>query len=262
MLYNRIVGIQVEFNPDLALRHSSEFHAGRRERAECLPEQLVVGQVYDFLKRDQRNYWFGGEVPLLETKGEAQLSKPLASILILEATHFNRNGVTYTRGKYRVTEVFTDEQVHFNSYAKINDLAKVRLGIGVFVFRDGKFLMGQRQGSHGADSWSVPGGHLESGETWEETARREVLEETGVAINKIRFGAVTNDIFTTEQKHYVTIWMLSEYLSGEPTIKEPDKFIQQDWFDFEHLPTPLFLPWQQLLNSQFISEIKQISTVI
>ncbi|MDO8472063.1 MAG: NUDIX domain-containing protein [bacterium] len=144
----------------------------------------------------------------------------------------------------------------------MNTQSKVRLGIGVFIFRDGKFLMGQRQGSHGANTWSVPGGHLEVGESWEDTARREVLEETGVVIHKIRFGAVTNDIFTSEQKHYVTIWMLSDYQSGEPTITEPDKFIQQGWFDFEHLPEPLFLPWHQLLNSQFISQIKNNSTVI
>lgn len=122
------MGIQVEFNPDLALRHLSEFYAGRREREECLPEKLLVGEVYDFLKKDQRNYWFGGEIPLLETKGDAQLSKPLASVIIEEATHFNRDGVIYTRGKYRVTEVFTDDRIHFNSYAKINS-QKLRIGV-------------------------------------------------------------------------------------------------------------------------------------
>lgn len=33
-----------------------------------------------------------------------------------------------------------------------------KVGIGVFVFRDGKFVMGQRRGSHGEGSWSIPGG--------------------------------------------------------------------------------------------------------
>lgn len=39
----------------------------------------------------------------------------------------------------------------------------VRVGIGVFVFKEGKFLMLQRHGDHGFGSWSVPGGHQEFG---------------------------------------------------------------------------------------------------
>lgn len=41
------------------------------------------------------------------------------------------------------------------------DKPKVRVGIGVFVFKDGKFLMAQRKNAHGDGTWSVPGGHLE-----------------------------------------------------------------------------------------------------
>jgi len=132
-----------------------------------------------------------------------------------------------------------------------------RIGIGVFVCKDGKFLMGKRMGSHGEGSWSIPGGHLEFGESFAETAVREVFEETSLHITNIRFGAVTNDYFKKEGKHYVTVWMLSDYESGEATICEPDKYIEQDWFDFETLPTPLFLPWEQLLKSEFIKNIQK-----
>jgi len=131
-----------------------------------------------------------------------------------------------------------------------------RVGIGVFVFKDGKFLTGKRRGSHGDGSWSVPGGHLEFGETPEQTAIREVAEETGLEIENIRFGAFTNDVFPDEGKHYLTIWMLSDWKSGEATILEPDKFVEQKWADFDTLPAPLFLPWEQLLKSEFINGIK------
>ncbi|MBC7868679.1 NUDIX domain-containing protein [Candidatus Saccharibacteria bacterium] len=133
----------------------------------------------------------------------------------------------------------------------------VRVGIGVFIFKNGKFLMLQRQGAHGEGSWSVPGGHLEFGESFEETACREVKEETNLEIKHVRFGAVTNDYFTDEDKHYVTIWMLSEWASGQEYNVEPDKCINQEWYSFEDLPTPLFLPWNQLLESEFIEKIKQ-----
>lgn len=132
-----------------------------------------------------------------------------------------------------------------------------RVGIGVFILRDGKFLMGQRHGSHGAGTWSVPGGHLEFGETPEQTAIREVAEETGVRIKNVRFGAMTNDVFESDGKHYVTLWMVSDWDSGEPTILEPDKFIDQKWVDLNTLPKPLFSPcWENLFASEFFETLR------
>jgi 8-oxo-dGTP diphosphatase len=132
----------------------------------------------------------------------------------------------------------------------------VRVGVGVFIFKDGKFAMLQRKGSHGAGSWSVPGGHLEYGESFEQTAQREVEEETGMSIKDIRFGAVTNDYFEAENKHYVTIWVLSTWESGELRIMEPEKCTAATWENFDTLPSPLFLPWEQLLKSEFFDSVK------
>jgi len=137
----------------------------------------------------------------------------------------------------------------------------VRVGVGVFVFKDGKFIMLKRRGSHGADTWSLPGGHLEFGESFEDTARREVKEETNLEITNVRFGAVTNDHFVEEDKHYVTIWMLSDWAGGEERITEPEKCTAQAWFTFNDLPESLFLPWYQLLKSDFIEKIKQDNQV-
>jgi hypothetical protein len=91
------MGIQIEFNPDLALRNISEFKSGNRKIEECIPENLKAGKIYPFLKRDQRNYWLLGEIPLIETRGNGDLSGPKASIVILEATHFVDNNTLYTR---------------------------------------------------------------------------------------------------------------------------------------------------------------------
>ena len=113
------MGIQVEFNPDLALRNISEFKNGKRKEEECIPENIEAGKVYPFLKEGQRNYWFFGEIPLVETKGNNILSRPKASILILETTHFVENGKVYTRGKYKVVEVFNDDKIHFNGFSKV-----------------------------------------------------------------------------------------------------------------------------------------------
>jgi hypothetical protein len=66
------------------------------------------------------------------------------------------------------------------------------------VLRDGLVLLGRRIGSHGAGSWALPGGHLEFGETVEQCAAREVLEETGLDIQVVARGPYTNNMFPEE----------------------------------------------------------------
>ena len=115
------MGIQVEFNPDLALRNISEHKNGNRKEDECIPEKLEAGQTYSFLKSGQRNYWIQGQVPLIETKGNLQLSRPLAAVEILEATHFLLDGKPFTKGKYKIIEVFdpSDSKAHFDGFERL-----------------------------------------------------------------------------------------------------------------------------------------------
>jgi 8-oxo-dGTP diphosphatase len=126
-----------------------------------------------------------------------------------------------------------------------------KVGVGVFVKRDGKFLMQKRKGKHGDGTWSLPGGHLEFGETPEECAAREVMEETGVRISNFCRGPYTNDYFDAEGKHYITLFIVSEYESGEPRILEPETTEDLGWFTIGDLPGPLFLPLKNLFDTGF-----------
>ena len=126
-----------------------------------------------------------------------------------------------------------------------------KVGVGVIIIKDGKILLGKRKNVHGEGSWSFPGGYLEFNESWEDCASRETMEETGVAIKNIRFSTVTNDIFQVEEKHYVTIFMLANYDFGEVKIMEPEKCEKWEWFFWNQLPQPLFIPVQNLLKRGF-----------
>ncbi len=77
-----------------------------------------------------------------------------------------------------------------------------RVGIGVLISKEGKILLGKRKGSHGSGSWAPPGGNLDFGEEVEAAAAREVLEETSLKVNNVKFLTFTNDIFKEENKHY------------------------------------------------------------
>jgi 8-oxo-dGTP diphosphatase len=129
------------------------------------------------------------------------------------------------------------------------------VGVAVIVIKGGKFLMGQRRGSHGEGTWSAPGGWIEYRETFAQAATREVMEETGLAIKNVQFAGITNNIFMDNPIHSLTIWLTSEWVSGELSITEPDKFIDQKWVTIGELPSPLFLPWTELLESEFVAEI-------
>lgn len=125
------------------------------------------------------------------------------------------------------------------------------VGIGVLVVRDGKLLFGKRKTSHGIGCWAPAGGHLEFGESFEECARREVFEETGLVVSDIVQGPTVNDVFTDVDKHYVTIFMIAHSVHGEPRTCEPDKCEGWQWFVPEELPTPLFLTVESLLKQGF-----------
>lgn len=126
-----------------------------------------------------------------------------------------------------------------------------KIGIGVIVIKDGKVLLGKRKDAHGEGSWGFPGGHLEFNEEVEECAIREVKEETGISIKNIRKGTFTNDIFKKEGKHYVTLLVISDFASGKVRVMEPEKCENWEWFEWDSLPQPLFIPIQSLLKQKF-----------
>jgi 8-oxo-dGTP diphosphatase len=125
---------------------------------------------------------------------------------------------------------------------------EVRVGVAAVILREGRVLLGERIGSHGAHTWATPGGHLELGESIEQCAMRETFEETGLTVGSFEKLTFTNDIFEKEDKHYVTLFVVATCLSGEPQVTEPNKCKQWKWFELDELPKPLFLPLTNLLK--------------
>lgn len=116
---------------------------------------------------------------------------------------------------------------------------KIKVGVGVMVLKDGKVLLGRRKGSHGEGEYAFPGGHMEYMESFAETAKREVKEETGLEVENIRFVCLVN-LKKYAPKHYVHIGLVADWEDGQPKVMEPNKSDGWDWYDLDKLPTPRF----------------------
>ncbi len=132
---------------------------------------------------------------------------------------------------------------------------KVGAGFGVLILKGSKILLGKRHEDpekassllNGAGTWTMPGGKLDFGETFEEGAKREVLEETGLKLNKVDVICVNNDM--VETAHFVTIGLFSDDFVGEPKVMESDEITEWQWFDINNLPNPIYFPSARILEN-------------
>ena len=127
------------------------------------------------------------------------------------------------------------------------------VGVGVVFLRAGRVFLAQRTGAHGAASWGSAGGHLEYGETLEDCARREALEELGVSVSSLRPLCVSNIV--EYGRHYVDVEFLGEIGNQEPVPAESDgSFGDYGWFALRNLPEPLFKPMRIAIDSLLSGE--------
>lgn len=127
-----------------------------------------------------------------------------------------------------------------------------QVGIALIVRKNGKILLQRRKSKHGNGLWGAPGGHLELWESFEDAASRELWEEAGdMDITKPEYFYTANTMFKKEGKHYVVIFMVCDWIAGEPKIMEPDKTYEWKWHDWNNLPQKIMPGYQQIKNDGF-----------
>lgn len=109
-------------------------------------------------------------------------------------------------------------------------------GVHVVFERDGKVLLMRRAGTGFFDGlWSLPGGHVEEGESLRDTARREVAEEIGVSLRDEALD-VLGVVHRRSDTNRIDFFLRASHWAGEPVIAEPGKCDALAWYARDALP--------------------------
>jgi ADP-ribose pyrophosphatase YjhB (NUDIX family) len=94
------------------------------------------------------------------------------------------------------------------------------VAVGVAVLRPGAVLLVRRGRPPNEGRWSLPGGAQELGETAEQAARRELLEETGLAVGDLQLAAHADSIHRDPDGrvhyHYTILDFTARWRNDEP----------------------------------------------
>jgi ADP-ribose pyrophosphatase YjhB (NUDIX family) len=113
-----------------------------------------------------------------------------------------------------------------------------RAAVSAAIFRDGRVLLVKRSRPPSAGVWSLPGGHIEPGETALDAVHRELREETAITARIAEIAGVKDVIHRTDRGellfHRVVIVFCGEWLSGEH--EAGDDAAAAGWYDPDALP--------------------------
>lgn len=110
-----------------------------------------------------------------------------------------------------------------------------------------RVLLIQRLHEPFADCWALPGGFMEIDETIEDTARRELQEETGLEITDAKQIGIFSTVDRDPRGRIITVAFLVE-LDGDPQAVAADDAKSVGWFELDSLP-PLAFDHAQIIKT-------------
>ncbi len=107
------------------------------------------------------------------------------------------------------------------------------LSVDVMVIEGSKILLVKRGQPPHQGEWALPGGFVEYGETVEAAAKREVQEETGIAISLSAILGVYSVPERDPRGHTVSVVFVGKMIGGQ--LQGGDDAADARWYDLDNL---------------------------
>ena len=105
--------------------------------------------------------------------------------------------------------------------------------------------------------WCLPGGYVEWGETLEQTALRELREETGIVLSKLRFFGIYSDPGRDlDGRQTIAHCFVAELSQKREVSIEESEVLEAQWFSFDALPEKIGFDHRQMIED-VIASLKQ-----
>ncbi len=131
------------------------------------------------------------------------------------------------------------------------DELKKQLLVLCIVERDKKFLLPLKERKIGAGKRNALGGKVEEGESVEQAARREVLEEAGITVEHMTEAGVL-EILYGDDPIIMHIFHITRF-SGEPTEQKGQGMRDFQWYTREQLPFDVMWESDQIWYPFFLA---------
>ena len=129
--------------------------------------------------------------------------------------------------------------------------AGIPTGVHILLEQGGQVLLMRRAGTGFFDGlYSLPGGHVEPGESLFETAQREAAEELGLRLDPASLSLV-GVVHRRSDTNRVDFFVRASRWDGEPRIVEPEKCDALSLFHRDCLPTAL-VPYIEVALAQSV----------
>ncbi len=123
------------------------------------------------------------------------------------------------------------------------------LAVGAVIYEQDQILLVYNRRPGGGGHWSLPKGSSEEGETLVETLKREIREETGLAVEPVELAFISEFYVPTRQEWYLQHYFLARPVGGTAAVQPTDVDVTAvRWVTTRELPSLLtFRPWQEPL---------------